>query len=180
MKTDPLVLFYALFVFLSVGVILGAWNDLVRFVMEILLCTVPMKNGTARKMRESGRIVLDLLFCLLAGISVIVLLFYFNEGKIRGFALAAPIVGFVLYRGTMGRLWGKAVMPLSKRIGRALNRAVYYLILPLYRLFLGTIHAISLPIAACRKRILRQKMVRYDVMCRKMLNEKSKKGFVDI
>lgn len=180
MKTEPLALFYATLVFLLAGTVFGAWNDLVYFLLGIFLNVKTMKERTKQRIRKISQIFSDVFFCLLAGLSAMVLLFYFNEGKTRGFALLAMAIGFALYRCTAGRLFGKVSARLSKRIGRALNRTVFYLTLPLYKLFLWVVHTVSLPIAACRKRLWQYRMKRYDTVCRQTLNEKSKKGFVNI
>ncbi len=180
MKTEPLALFYATLVFLLAGTVLGAWNDLGYFLFCILLNLKTMKERTKQRIRKISQIFSDIFFCLLAGISAMVLLFYFNGGKTRGFAFLAMVIGFLLYRCTAGRLFGKVKARLSRRIGRALNRTVFYLTLPLYKLFVWAFHTVSLPIAACRKRYRRHRMMRYDTVCRQTLNEKSKKGFVNI
>ena len=81
MKTDPRLFFYASIIFLSVGGILGAWNDVWRFALGVLLHIRPMKAQTEQRICRVSQIFGDILFCLLAGISVVVLLFYFSDGK---------------------------------------------------------------------------------------------------
>ena len=180
MKTDPLALFYAALVFLTAGMVLGAWNDLVYFFLGILLSVKAMKERAEQRVRTVFRIFGDVFFCLLAGMSAMVLLFYFNGGETRGFALLAMGSGFLLYRGTVGRLSAKLSAKLSRMIGYVINRTVYYLTLPVYKLFIWVFRVVSLPISACRKRYKRYRMIRYDAICRQTLNERSKKGFVNI
>ena len=179
MKTEPLALFYAALVFLLAGIALGAWNDLVYFFLSILLNVTAMKEHTEQKIRKIYQIFSDIFFCLLAGTSAMVLLFYFNSGKTRAFALLAMAIGFWLYRCTVGRLFGKVSTRLSGMIGHVINRTVFCLALPVYKFFWWAIHVVSLPILACQKRYKRYRLMRYDTVCRQMLNEKSKKGFVN-
>lgn len=179
MRTEPLALFYAALVFLLVGIALGAWNDLVYFFLGILLNVKAMKERTEQRIRKICQIFWDIIFCLLAGASAMVLLFYFNEGKTRGFSLLSLVIGFGLYRCTVGRLFGKVSTRLSGMIGHVINRTVFCLALPVYKFFGWAIHVVSLPILACQKRYKRYRLMRYDTVCRQMLNEKSKKGFVN-
>lgn len=64
----------------------------------------------------------DLLFSLLAGSSLIILLYEFNNGKFRFLVVVFLLVGFVIYRETMGR----AVMLFSEAIAFALETALRY------------------------------------------------------
>ena len=46
----------------------------------------------------------DIIFCLTAAVSVIILLFHLNGGEIRGFALFGAALGFTAYYFTLGKL----------------------------------------------------------------------------
>lgn len=66
----------------------------------------------------------DLLFCILAGVLLILLLYEANNGKIRFPVFLCAGVGFLLYRATAGRL----VMLFSEVIAFAIETVVRYLL----------------------------------------------------
>lgn len=64
----------------------------------------------------------DLLFCLFAGIALILLFYAVNNGKIRGLAFLACGAGFLAYRVTVGRI----VMLFSQVIAFAVECIARY------------------------------------------------------
>ena len=90
-------------------------------------------SKTREESRALGIVVFfeDLLFCLLAGISLILLLYGFNNGKFRFLVIFFAGIGFVIYRGTLGRL----IMTLSEIIAFSVETGIryflFFLLLPL-------------------------------------------------
>ena len=129
--------FYAILL----GLILGAVYDCLRItrvffgnhyshraarrLQEIRLPLLPKAKARGES-RALGVIVFfeDLLFCLFAGISLILLLYGFNNGNFRFFVLFCACLGFLIYRGTLGRL----VMLFSEVIAFSMETAVRYLV----------------------------------------------------
>ena len=124
---------------MMLGLLLGAFYDVFRITRVFL--GVHYSRRTARnlqdihlpllpphkKKKESralGLVVFfeDLLFCLMVGISLIVLFYVANNGKFRFPVLICVGAGFLLYRGTLGRL----VMLFSEVIAFAIETAVRY------------------------------------------------------
>ncbi len=64
----------------------------------------------------------DLLFSLLAGASLIILLYEFNNGKFRFLVVFFLLLGFLFYRETVGRV----VMLFSEGIAFVLETALRY------------------------------------------------------
>lgn len=91
-----------------VGFCLGGVYDLLRILR--LLCCAPRK-GTAsveqgRKF-SFGTVLLfweDILFMLTFAVSLILLCYYGNDGRIRASAVIGIACGFFVYRQTVGRL----------------------------------------------------------------------------
>jgi len=123
------------------GLILGAVYDCLRITRVFLgnhysrraarhlqRIRLPfLKSAEARtESRALGVVVFfeDLLFCLCAGISLILLLYGFNNGKFRFFVVICACLGFLVYRGTLGRI----VMLFSEVIAFALETAVRYVV----------------------------------------------------
>ena len=129
--------FYDIFritrVFLGVHYSRRAANRLTEIQLPLL--KPRKKRGESRAL---GMIVFleDLLFCLLTGIAFILLFYELNHGKFRLIAVICAGTGFLLYRGTIGRL----VMLFSELIAfvleSAVRYAVFFLIYPA-RLLIG-------------------------------------------
>ena len=68
----------------------------------------------------------DFFFMVFCGVTYAVLFYALNSGRVRGFAFLGGIVGFYIYRKTLGRL----VMALSERIINAVKYILRKIILP--------------------------------------------------
>ena len=109
--------FYALLL----GIALGGVYDALRITRVFL--GVHYSRRTARRLRslrlpllppakdrkEScalGIVIFfeDLLFCIFSGVCLVLLFYAANNGNFRFFALLIVGIGFLLYRGTLGRL----------------------------------------------------------------------------
>lgn len=125
---------------LLLGIGLGVVYDLLRITRVFLgahysrraakrLQEISLPLLRARKKKTESRalgfvvFLQDLLFCLFAAVAVILLFYEANRGKIRLPALLCVGVGFLLYRGTLGRL----VMLFSEVIAFAIETVGRYL-----------------------------------------------------
>jgi hypothetical protein len=126
---------------LLLGGVLGAFYDVLRItrvffgvhysrraakrLQEIRLPFLSPHKGH-RESPALGIIVFveDLLFCILAGILLILLFYEANNGKIRFPVFLCAGAGFLLYRGTVGRL----VMLFSEVIAFVIEAVVRYLL----------------------------------------------------
>ena len=121
------------------GIALGAVYDVLRITRVFL--GVHYSRRAAKKLQEIrlpflsphkkqteshalGFVVFleDLLFCVLVGVSLILLFYGSNNGKLRFPALICTCAGFLLYRGTVGRL----VMLFSEVIAFLIETTVRY------------------------------------------------------
>ncbi len=125
-----------LFVYaLAVGAFLGAVYD----VFRILRVAFPYVNGNGVKKVYAalmlGIIFLeDMLYALIAAVTVNLFLFNVNDGQVRWFALLGAAMGFALWYVTVGRL----IMRCARTIVAAVRRMLYFLyrilLLPVVRL----------------------------------------------
>ena len=97
---------------LILGVFLGAVYDVFRLVRIVL-----PKNNTLIFFE-------DILFCLFATISFLLLSFNFGSGQIRGFAAAGTLGGFASYYCTLGKLVYKA----NEKIISFIKKIIKYII----------------------------------------------------
>jgi len=127
---------YALFL----GCALGAVYDLLRIsrvffgihysqrAIKRLTCVrLPLLEARTerKKKRTLGAVIFfeDLFFCIFCAIALILLFYECNNGKIRYPVFLAAGVGFLMYRGTLG----KAVMLFSEVIVFAVETAFRYI-----------------------------------------------------
>lgn len=89
--------------------------------------------GKRRESRFLGLAVFleDLLFCILAGISFILLLYEQNNGRFRLSALICACLGFLLYRVTFGRLFIYASEWIAFAIATAVRYLLFFLLYPI-------------------------------------------------
>lgn len=125
------------FLFLSsfaVGIVLGVLYDLLS-VSRMLFRLAPVKRGES--MGKAGRIcgavllfVEDLCFALVIGISLLLLLYFINDGVFRWIAPAGLGCGFFVYRVTLGRLMAGLSEALVLLLHRLLRRVLCLLWMP--------------------------------------------------
>lgn len=75
----------------------------------------------------------DLLFALIAALTVTLFIYHVNDGRVRWFTLAGAAAGFAVYYNTLGRL----IMFCAERIVAALRALIRFILsftlLPLFR-----------------------------------------------
>lgn len=133
-----LVLLYC-YAFL-LGLFLGAVYDCFRITRiffgvhysrstakRLRTCTLPLLKPKKERPHKKGLGILmffeDLLFSLLAGSSLVLLLYEQNNGKFRFLVVVFLLLGFVIYRETLGRM----VMLFSEGIAFVCETALRYL-----------------------------------------------------
>jgi len=123
------------------GIGLGAFYDLFRITrvflgmhysrraakrlheMQLPLLGQKRRRGESRAL---GIVIFleDLLFCIVAGLLLVVLFYEVNSGRFRFPALLCAGAGFLLYRGTLGRI----VMLFSEVIAFFIETGIRYLL----------------------------------------------------
>ena len=72
----------------------------------------------------------DLFFCILCGIALILLFYECNNGKIRYPVIPIVGAGFLLYRGTLGKLVMLFSEVIAFAIGAAFRYVCFFLLFP--------------------------------------------------
>ena len=104
---------------LSGGILCGLLWDL--FKIPRVVFGVP-ESRTENKFHTIVVFVQDFLFCILCGLVTIVVLYYGNEGIIRGIAFVGLSVGFAAYRVTFGALTEFCVRKLCGVASKAVKK----------------------------------------------------------
>lgn len=118
-----------LFVYAAVaGAILGGVYDAFRILR--VFCGEDFSDR-AQESRKPFlailRFALDLLFCLLFALSLILLCYYANDGQLRAPAVLGMAGGFFVYLQTLGRLTAKLAKPFVMHLQRALRLVLHLL-----------------------------------------------------
>ena len=117
---------------LTVGIGLGAVYDVFRIIRCAFFVFLSendekrQKNGKKRAFFETFfQLILDLLFSIVYTITIVLLVYYLNNGVVRLYILCLAMIGFFAYYFTVGRL----VM----RAAHAIIRFVKWLLLSAMR-----------------------------------------------
>lgn len=73
----------------------------------------------------------DLFFILASSWSLVILLYYTNDGQIRLLAVCGMACGFLLYRRTLGRLLARRITKAAHILRSSVKRTVTVLLLPI-------------------------------------------------
>ncbi len=204
MEISPLLLTELLLFSFLFGGIVGAFNDINRIIRVFfgvrytsldfsglyahLKLSKPLDdsdNSDTLKIKKSKDIFLcvlifiqDLLLVLFATGGIILLNYYYNDGKFRFFALLAMLLGFVLYYFTIGKL----LMFISEPIMLILRTVAILLIrimLAPFRFILKSLKKIFKKIYIhTKKHIEKHINIRYNRREVKRLFDLSKIGFL--
>ena len=180
MKTEPILLAYLVALSLASGFLLGLGRDLLLFVGRVLtrlfLKHSPRKTRTYKLMQA----VQDLWFCAIVGCVLTVLLFYCSEGRFRFFSVLALGLGYMLYRQSIGRFWGRYSVRFSETLAEAVSRFLVRFSTPIFRFLVWMLRCVSRPIRACYRKIKDGCLQKYRTKRIEELRKISKKGFVNI
>ena len=124
--------------------------------------SMPIRHLRASRIQRTIFIFVgDFLFGLVCGVSLIILLYYTNDGQFRALAVFGMACGFFVYYHTLGRL----VMLFSEVIVLAVRRLVRWvlriLLLPFYWLARLLYRTIGHRVTQLVKRIRYKRNVRY-------------------
>ena len=118
------------------GAALGFFFDLLRLPRKLLLGDQSRgRQPTAtplRKRRAVGFAVFleDFLFCQVAAVSMILLFYERNNGKVRPFSFLVTLAGYVLYRMTLGKLVNRLIEALLKAIRKVVRNVIRVVLKP--------------------------------------------------
>ena len=125
-------------------------------------------------------IMQDLLISALSGIGIIILNYYYNDGKIRLFSIFACTIGFVIYNLTLGKLVIIISEPIVLFVRMIIYRLARIFFLPI-SLLGKIIKSILIKISKQVKKYLAKKLnLRYNISETKRLLTLSKIGFINI
>lgn len=132
------------------GFLLGAVYDALRF-LRIFWGDPADGKGQGKRPLPFACLLFweDLLFMLTAAVSLILLCYYVNDGRIRGVAVAGMAGGFFVYSHTLGRLLLRLLRPGALWLRRLVRLCLGLALTPvrwLWRLTVGR------AFAACRNR----------------------------
>ena len=86
------------------GVFFGLAFDAVRFLRELISLKITEKYRRLLSVLSfSLTFIFDLLFFVFCGIAISVFLFYTNDGIFRFSSIVLTVLGFCLYRATLGK-----------------------------------------------------------------------------
>ncbi len=135
------------------GLLLGAFYDLLRLSrvllgreeetprMQALKARIRLPLLPPQKEKRAHRhfgILLfleDFFFCIISGVSIILLFYEWNRGIIRIPALICAVLGFFCYRCTLGRIILRISDLLAFAVGALLRYAFFFLTFPVRWLF---------------------------------------------
>ena len=92
-------------------------------ILGAFLCAVYDVFRLLRLVRRQNAFVVflcDLIFCVFSAVCLLVLFFNLSYGRVRFYALALAIAGFLVWRFTVSRLVMTLLMKLIKRIKKLL------------------------------------------------------------
>lgn len=120
----------------AAGFGLGGWYTLLRLLRVLSFGDAPMgKQGSKSGLSAIALFFGDVIFSVTAALTLILLLYYRNDGQLRAPAVLGMACGFFVWRETLGRIAAKLEKPLS----RLVKKAVRLLIAP--ALWVGRITA---------------------------------------
>ena len=150
MEISQVSLAWLYFYALLLGVAAGFLYDLLRITRVFL--GVHYSRRAAKRIKELrlpllekrkkrvesralGTVVFieDLLFCLVAGVAMILLFYGANSGRIRMLAFVSATAGFLLYRATLGRLMMVFSEVIAFCVETAVRYALFFLLYPIKR-----------------------------------------------
>lgn len=102
-----------------------------------------------------ARFVFDVCFCLCWAVAMAVLLYCTNDGQLRWSAVVVSLVGFGVYRCTIGRIVRPILQAVRLTLVGLLGRTLAILIYPIRRLF-GWLQALIRPLLLATLRLCRR------------------------
>ena len=181
-----------------VGVAMGIINDINRIVRNIfnfkfksnrfkgLYTFLKITEHTNKRPTKFNSIIFkvmffvqDLVFTSLFALSIVLLNYYYNDGKMRLFSVGSLILGFITHFCTFGKITMFVLEPLTIIIKELFKRLLHLCLQP----FIFIIHkAISFSkniFLVIKKHIEIKTNLRYNIKERKRMIILSKTGFIN-
>lgn len=198
MFADTEAFFILLIYSLLVGVSLGILYDTITLMADIVFPKRALNENGKRRLgadalqagktlfpykwsfgsREITLIILDIIFWLISALTVIILLYHLNYGQIRAFSLAMALVGFTVYKKTVGKPIRALSMKALKISFHILKKTTKKLLSPmtsvLKRVLVPRIRKIRLANARRKAKKYLFQMQLNEIKSRKTKNERSK------
>lgn len=153
---------------LILGVALGFILDMLRLPRIFAQQTVDFGKQTPANSLRKRHIVAfvivfleDFLFCIAAAVSLILLFYEQNNGKVRPFAFLAAGIGFTLYRLTLAKPIRRLTELIFQWIIRTMKTVAHALLKPLRRFYLAVSLVVKKRLSAWRAIVERQKRKRH-------------------
>ena len=121
----PVMLLYSL----AIGAVLSAVWDIFR-IAHIALRPIEV-NKSLILVHGTVLFICDVVFAFISALIITVFTFHVNEGRFRLISLASVLLGFLIYRHTVGRV----VMLLSDKIISIIYKTVHFI-------YMHTLHPI--------------------------------------
>ena len=180
MKTEPILLFYLLVASFVVGFFLGFLRDTLHFIGRFLSKLCCGAQTVKRHAYSFVRFLQDILFCTIVGSALVVILFYYSEGKLRVFSTIALVIGAAIYRQSVGRLFLRFAEYLSKKLAYAVSWICGRFTTPIVRLCGWIFRRMATPVRAYHRKLKDRRLQKYSTMRIEVLRKISKAGFVNM
>ena len=109
----------------AAGFFLGGWYALLRLLRFLSFGESGMgKQGSRFKLFAVTLFLGDVLFAVTAALTLILLLYYRNDGQLRAPAVLGMACGFFAFKETLGRMVEKLEKPLSRLVKRVVRLAL--------------------------------------------------------
>jgi hypothetical protein len=106
----------------AAGFFLGGWYALLRLLRVLSFGEFGMgKQGSKPKLFAVALFLGDVIFAVTAALTLILLLYYRNDGQLRAPAVLGMACGFFAFKETLGRMVGKLEKPLSRLVKRVVR-----------------------------------------------------------
>ncbi len=136
---DRYVQIYAFLAYSVVlGFALGVVYDVFR-IIRMMFCVPSLMISRELKGRERTGLlantvvfVCDILFFLVSACICAIFIFHANHGRVRGIALFASLIGFIIYYNTVGRLITLVSGAVIRGIYYAVRFALKKILIPLF------------------------------------------------
>lgn len=183
---------------LAVGVALGILYDAIMLVIDtafpVSIAPVTHEKLLGATEREASRTLFaidkrirardvalffsDIAFFLISAVAVIILLYHLNYGSVRVLSLVSVLVGYTVYRKTVGRPVLRFAKFILKKLAKILKKTLAVLLKP----FISAFEGLIMPkIETVRLKGIRKKSRKYllamekaDAKRRKNKNERNK------
>ena len=109
----------------AAGFFLGGWYTLLRLLRVLSFGKSIMgKQGSKPKLFAVTLFLGDMIFAVTAALTLILLLYYRNDGQLRAPAVLGMACGFFAFKETLGRMVEKLEKPLSRLVKRVVRLAL--------------------------------------------------------